>query len=166
MPSYFNFTIGNLEIFLVKFIVMSTFRYRPNGTYIFDANWQDLYVLTEHWKSDLLFYKDDLRFLNNLINKYIIWVSKKENIKQVKKIEISLDKTEKICEELLEKVKLHLSHLAGLIDNPFKYDSHTFRTEHQILEDKLADFVKLFRKTRKETFKVSEHIIESEQLTN
>ncbi|SNR59493.1 hypothetical protein [Lutibacter flavus] len=143
---------------------MSDFRNRPNGNYIFEANWQELYVLTKHWKSDLLFYRDDLKFLDHLIDKYFIWLSKKENIDQVREIEVSLVETDKLCSTLLLQVNKHLSHLAGLMEDPFKYDSHKFRTEHQILEDKLAGFVKTFRDNRKKVFAVTEHVIESEKL--
>lgn len=143
---------------------MSDFRNRPNGNYIFEANWQELYVLTEHWKSDLLFYQDDLKFLDHLIDKYFIWLTKKENLDQVREIVNGLVKTDKLCSTLLKEVNKHLSHLAGLIDDPFKYDSHKFRTEHQLLEDKLADFVKTFRENRKKVFAVTEHVIESEKL--
>jgi hypothetical protein len=143
---------------------MSDFRNRPNGNYIFEANWQELYVLTEHWKSDLLFYRDDLKFLDHLIDKYFIWLTKKENVNQVRKIEKSLVETDKLCSTLLLQVGKHLSHLAGLIDDPFKYDSHKFRAEHQLLEDKLADFLKAFRENRKKVFAVTEHVIESEKL--
>ncbi|REE82789.1 hypothetical protein BX611_0059 [Lutibacter oceani] len=143
---------------------MSDLRNRPNGTYIFDADWQDLYVLTEHWKSDLLFYQDDLKFLDHLIDKYFIWLSKEENIVKVREIELSLVKITKQCSNLLEKVNKHLSHLAGLIDDPFKYDSHQFRTEHQTLEDDISKFIKDFRKNRKNIFTITEHVIESEEM--
>lgn len=144
---------------------MSNFRNRPNGTYIFDADWSELYVLTKHWKSDLLFFKDDLRFLDHLISKYFIWLSKKDNIDQVKEIEKKLIETELSCSKLINRVQMHLKHLAELIENPFKYDSHKFRTEHQILEDDLTKFVKAFRKNRKEVFKITEHVINTEELS-
>jgi DNA-directed RNA polymerase subunit L len=143
---------------------MSDFRNRPKGTYLFEADWQELYVLTEHWKTDLLFYKDDLKILHHLIDKYFLWISKKENLNQVKKIEESLNKIDKQCTSLLTRVSKHLHHLAELIDHPFKYDSHQFRTEHEVLEDNIADFVKDFRKSRIEVFELIEQLIESEKL--
>ncbi len=142
---------------------MSNFRNRPNDNYIHEADWQELYILTEHWKSDLLFYKDDLKFLDHLIDKYFIWISKKENIDLVREIELSLLKIEKQCASLLKGVNKHLSHLAELIDDPFKYDSHVFRTEHEKLEDDIADFVKSFRKNRKDVFAITEYIIDTEE---
>lgn len=139
------------------------FRNRPNGSYIFDADWQELFVLTEHWKSDLLFYKDDLNFLHHLIDKYFIWISKKEDIELVRAIAVSIVNTDKQCSDLLKQVNKHLVHLAALIINPFRYDSQKFRTEHQQLEDDITNFVKTFRTNRKEVFEVTKHVIESDE---
>ncbi len=55
-----------------------------------EVNWQELYILTDHWKSDLEFYKDDLRFLHHLIDKYIIWITKDDNLNLVKNIQKNL----------------------------------------------------------------------------
>lgn len=138
-------------------------RNRPNGTYTFDANWQELYVLTEHWKSDLLFYKDDLNFLDHLIDKYFIWISKKEDIDIVRKIDASIAKTSKQCSNLLKRIDKHLAQLANLMNNPFKYDSHKFRNEHQQLEDDITKFLKAYRANREKVFAITKHIIESDE---
>jgi hypothetical protein len=143
---------------------MNDFRNRPKDNYIHEANWQQLYLLTENWKSDLLFYKDDLRFLHHLIDRYFLWISKKENIDMVSEIEVNLLKVDKQCASLLERTNKHLHHLAQLIDDSFKHDSHHFRTEHELLEDELVQFVKDFRKNRKEVFAITEYIIEGEEL--
>lgn len=143
---------------------MNDFRNRPKDNYINEADWQKLYVLTEHWKSDLLFYKDDLRFLHNLIDKYFLWLSKKENVDMVQEIEVSLLKIDKQCALLLERTNKHLHHLAELIDDSFKYDSLQFRAEQEQLENDIATFVITFRKNRKEVFAITEHIIEGEEL--
>ena len=143
---------------------MNDFRNRPKDNYIHEADWEQLYVLTEHWKSDLLFFRDDLRFLHHLIDKYFLWISKKENIDKVRDIEVNLLEIDKQCDSLLEKTSKHLHHLAELIDDPFTYVSDKFRDEHEILEDELAQFVKDFRKNRKEVFTITEHIIEGEAL--
>lgn len=82
---------------------MSDFRNRPKGNYIFETDWQELYVLTEHWKSNLLFYTDDLKFLNHLIDKYFMWMTKKENIDLVRETEVNLMETDKQCSSLLKK---------------------------------------------------------------
>ena len=141
---------------------MGDFRNRPKGGYILEANWEELYVLTKHWKSDLLFYRDDLNFLDNLIDKYLIWISKKEDSEAVRKIDNSILETAKKCTDLLKRVDTHLTHLPNLIEDPFKYDSHQFRMEHQQLEDDITNFVKTFRDNRKEVFEVTSLVVESD----
>ena len=143
---------------------MNDFRNRPNDNYIHEANWQQLYVLTEHWKSDLLFYNDDLKFLHHLIDKYFMWISKKENVDMVQEIEVNLLKVDKQCASLLKRTNMHLHHLAELIDDSFTYDSHQFRTDHEQLEDDLTSFIKTFKKNRKEVFNITEYIIDKEQM--
>ncbi|MFO7673507.1 MAG: hypothetical protein R6V74_07360 [Lutibacter sp.] len=142
---------------------MSDFRNRPNGTYILDANWEALYILTKHWKTDLLFYRDDLNFLDNLIDKYLIWISNKKDSETVRKIDNSILETAKKCNDLLQRVDKHLTHLANLMEDPFKYDSHQFRAEHQQLEDDITNFVKAFRTNRKEVFEVTKMVIDSDE---
>lgn len=143
---------------------MNDFRHRPKDNYIQETDWQKLYVLTEHWKSDLMFYKGDLRFLNHLIDKYFMWIAKKENVDMVRDIEVSLLKVDKQCVLLLERTNTHLHHLAELIDDPFKYVSQKFRIEHEILENELTQFVKDFRANRKVVFTITKHIIDEEEL--
>ena len=145
---------------------MSDFRKRPKDNFIQETDWQELYVLTNHWKSDLLFYKDDLRFLHHLIDKYFIWITKKDNLAEVQKVGRHILEDENICDQLLEKITKNSSHLADLIDDPYKYDSNVFREKHQDLEDKIAVFIKTVRKNRKQLFAVTEHILDSEQLTH
>jgi hypothetical protein len=142
---------------------MSDFRNRPNGTYILDANWEELYILTKHWKSDLLFYRDDLNFLDNLIDKYLIWISNKKDSEAVRNIDNSILETAKKCTDLLQRVDKHLTHLANLMEDPFKYDSHQFRAEHQQLEDDITNFVKTFRNNRKVVFEVTKMVIDSDE---
>jgi hypothetical protein len=143
---------------------MNDFRYRPKNNFIQTANWQELFTLTEHWKSDLLFYKDDLRFLHKLIDNYFMYISKKENIDLVLDIEVNLLKVDRQCASLLKKTNEHLHHISELIDNPFANHSAQFRTEHEILEDAFSQFVKDFRKNRKDVFGITEHIMDGEEL--
>ncbi|MCL5129314.1 hypothetical protein [Algibacter sp. L4_22] len=143
---------------------MNNFRNRPKDNYIQEASWEQLYVLTEHWKSDILFYKDDLRFLHHLIDNYFLRLSKRENIDLLQEIEVILIPVDKKCDALLEILDKKLHHLAELIDDPFTFVSNTFRNKHELLEDGLTQFVKDFRNNRKEVFTIAEHIIEEGEL--
>ncbi len=141
---------------------MGNLSLRPKGDFTWTAEYQQLYILTEHWISDLQFYKVDLRFLHHLIDKYFIWLVQKETLDEMRNLASNLFNTVETCDTLLEKTAKHLSHLAELIDDPFKYDSHKFRTEHEELENEIAAFIKKFREIKKETFGVSEKVIDKE----
>ncbi|MEK6152280.1 hypothetical protein WIW50_03430 [Flavobacteriaceae bacterium 3-367] len=143
---------------------MSEYRNRPKGIYIQQAPWDELYVLTQHWKSDLEFYRDDLRFLHHLIDKYFMWITEKENLDLVKEIKKNLFTTGKQSKDLLAKVGKHLIQLGQLVENPNSGEAAIFKMEHEHLEDEIADFVKSFRQNRKEVFAITEYIIDSEQL--
>ncbi len=143
---------------------METFRSRPKGEFIKEANWEELYVLTRYWKKDLEFYKEDLQFLYRLIDKYLIWITREENTTAVNQMVRDLQKVKSHCFDLLEKVKVHLNQLGSLVEDPQKGNTRIFRMEHEHLEDEIADFVKAFRKNRTRVFSVTEHIVESEKL--
>lgn len=143
---------------------MSDFRKRPQGDFIQQTDWEALYALTKHWRSDLLFYKDDLQFLHHLIDKYFIWITKKDNLEDVQQVGTGILADSKKCTALLEKVDTHLSHLTQLLKEPSNTEAVIFRKEHQELEDEIANFIKTVRANRKELFVVTEHVLESEQL--
>lgn len=145
---------------------MSDLRARPKANFIKETDWQELYVLTNHWKSDLLFFKDDLKFMHRLIDKYFIWITEEGNLHDVQKIGNAILKNTQVCDGLLKSVQEHLSHLANLIDEPFKNDSGKFRDEHQELEDDITLFTKSVRDNRKELFSVTERVLNDERLEN
>ncbi|MDB4270594.1 hypothetical protein N9896_00730 [bacterium] len=131
-----------------------------------EVNWQELYILTDHWKSDLNFYKDDLRFLHHLIDKYIIWITKDDNLNMVNDIKKNLFEIRKKSMDLMKEVTTHLGNLGLMVENPVQSSNPQFIEDHEALEDKISKFVKLFRTNRKEVFNITEYIIDSEELPN
>lgn len=129
-----------------------------------EINWQELYILTDHWKSDLDFYKDDLRFLHHLIDKYIIWITKDDNLNLVKDIEKNLFEIKKKSVDLMKELSTHQGNLGLMVENPVQSSNPQFLKDHEVLEEKVSNFVKLFRSNRKEVFKITEYIIDSEEL--
>jgi len=134
--------------------------------FVVEYTWQELYVLTKHWKSDIQFYKDDLKFLQKLINKYIIWITKEENLAKVTKTQNELNNVVEQCDTLITNIEHHIKHLADLINNPFKYDSQEFKEEHTKLEIEIYEFIKTFRKSKTKAFAITEYVVDDEKLTN
>ncbi|NAS11910.1 hypothetical protein [Poritiphilus flavus] len=127
-------------------------------------DWAERYVLLEHWKSDLDFYTDDLRFLHHLIDKYFIWITKRENLDMVKELRIQIAQLKEKCNELLEAVKSEMHHIASMMETPEDKKPELSREECEELEKEFTGFVKSFRANRKEVFKITEYIMDSEEL--
>ena len=128
--------------------------------------WQELYVLTEHWQSDLEFYKDDLRFLHHLVDKYFIWITKSENLEIVKEIVLQVNGLQKRVEDLIKKVLNHRHDLTYFENNEEEAKWQQALEQHGELEKEIYNFVKEFRANRKEVFRITEYVIDSEQLTD
>lgn len=139
-------------------------RIRPKSDYLHKASWEDLYLLTEHWKSDIEFYRDESRFLRTLVDKYFIWLIEDGNIQMVQLLSNKLSKIITQKKAIYDKLNKHLNHLEELIENPFSHDSTKFRNEHSKLEDEFTVFVKNFKVIKKEIFAMTKHVIEDEKL--
>ncbi|MEM7380836.1 MAG: hypothetical protein AAF361_06510 [Bacteroidota bacterium] len=127
-------------------------------------DWSEGYVLLDHWKSDLDFYTDDLRFLHHLIDKYFIWITKRENLDMVRELRLQIAQLKEKCNELTEAVSSQMHHIASFMESPEDRKSELSRKECEELEAEFTGFVKSFRVNRKEVFKITEYIMDSEEL--
>lgn len=128
------------------------------------ASWEQLYIITDHWKSDLCFYNDETNFLKHLIDKYSIWLTQSANISQVQRVSEKLRVCERFKNDLLDTIARHMKHIKDMIENPFVHNEQAFREEHAQLEEDVADYVKSHRGLKKEIFAITEEVVESEKL--
>lgn len=127
-------------------------------------SWEQLYVLASHWKTDLEFYEGDLNFLYHLVDKYMLWITRQENMEIVKEINFHIRALKNQCRQLEEEVGRHRNELGKLVENPESSGGSKVLKEHARLEEEFARFVNEFRQNRKETFKITEYVIDSEAL--
>lgn len=139
------------------------FRTRPKSNYLLNAEWQELHVLTTHWQSDMIFFEDELRFIDILFDKYFNALIEKENIEKTKGIAGKLSNVKASRSALANRIENHLHHIEELMINPFPQDAAEFRTEHAALEDDLTMFVKSFREMKREMFELTERIARTEK---
>ena len=129
-----------------------------------EREWGALFILAEHWQTDLKFYADESQFLRSLIDKYFMWLIDEKYIEETRKMASKLMKLSGRRSLVEQNVAEHLKHLGNLIQNPFPYDAQAYRDEHARLESSLADFLKEFRIIKKEIFLLTEQVIESEKV--
>lgn len=145
---------------------MSELRFRPKSDYLHTASWDQLYVLTEHWLTDMGFYNDEIRFLENLIDKYFMWLLDDQKIDNVQTLLRQLETTSKTRDALEQDIRKHLQHIEELKENAFSHDEQEYRDGQENLEEELMKFIHTFKQIKKEVFAATEEIMESEKLRN
>ena len=144
---------------------MSTTNMHEGTQAIRNDQWGELYIIAEHWQSDLEFYRDDLRFLHHLVDKYFIWITKSENLELVRELMFQLVNLEKDCKDLISKVQDHRSELSKFSREMEHKSMEEVAEYHGQLHTKISEFVKGFRQNRTEVFRITEYIIDSEELS-
>jgi len=139
-------------------------RLRPQSDYLYQAKWEALYILAEHWKSDMEFYTDELQFLKGLIDKYFILLIKDDGIQHIQALTSKLSASEQELTQLTSGIKRHLHHLEELIENSFVYDQEVFRKEHAQLEDDITKFTESFKLLKKDIFLVTKQLLEEKKI--
>lgn len=143
---------------------MNKFVEKSKGSTIYEAYWQELYLLSENWKSDLIFYQEDLYFSHSIINKYNKWISKRLIKSEFQEIEFSIFEQIRKCNQLLDCTNKHLTKIANTIETPYLYDSYNFRKTHDQMELELAQFIDFYRDNRLKVFLITEEVIENKEL--
>jgi hypothetical protein len=132
------------------------YRLRPKSDYLMLAPWEELYRLTEQWKKDLLFYKDELNFFEKLLRLY----AKASTPGLVQLKERTTDTFAQL--RLLDaQTDQHLAHLGKIITQADNSEDLLFRTEHNVLEDNINAFLESFRLLKQNAFSAAEHFSNS-----
>lgn len=145
---------------------METFRSRLQKGVITERDWEELYILARHWKDDLHFYQEDLQFLQKLIGRYSIWITSKDNGETTNILLSDLQGLNKDSKMILKELDQHLRNLSSLMQGKGSLNKEDVLEDQVDLEEKIAKFIKGFRKNRQQAYRVSEKIMDSEDLSD
>lgn len=127
---------------------------------------ESMYTLSEHWRSDLDFFRDERNFLRKLVDRYILWLTDDNNIADARGVFSRLVQLEARRLSIEKQVAAHLSRLTDLLQNPFAHDHQESRDDHRKIEDAIAEFTNLFRDLKKDVFVLTEKVIDSGDADN
>ncbi len=142
---------------------MDELRIRPTSDYLQNATWQELYLLTKHWKSDIKFANYEINFFKGLVDKYFIWVKDKNQIVQVQHLSNISEHLTSELENIDKTITKHLNYIRLFINSNISRDEEAFRVEHAMLEDKIVGFMNALRETKREIFNLTEEMLNNEK---
>ena len=142
---------------------MEELRIRPKSNYLQTATWQELYLLTKHWKSDIKFANYEINFFKGLVDKYFIWVKDKDQIVQVQHLSNISEHLSSELENIDKAITKHLNYIRLFINSNISRDEEAFRVEHAMLEDKIVGFMNALRETKREIFNLTEEMLDNEK---
>jgi hypothetical protein len=139
------------------------YRSRPKGNYIQEATWEELYMLTKSWKNTLEFYALELAFLESLLETYFVKLLLQQNFEMLQELQRDVSEAKKQCKNIQQKIEKHLDHIVDIIDEPFNYNTVTFRFSHDIFEDEIHEFKVILEVLIYTVFKLTKGVLESDK---
>lgn len=127
-----------------------------------ENNVQSLFVLCKYWHSDLKFFEDELRFFKRLIDKYFIWLVLGDNINKTLLTIVHVNNLEKRRMTLEGNLEKHLHLLSTIVEHPYPQKPQDYKDGHGYLETEISEFLKEFRKVKKEVFQSTEEVMRTE----
>lgn len=130
--------------------------------YNHQADWKELYESTKIWKNDLMLFKQDLGFIQLVLDKYAA-IRGNVNDFGIRIIpNVNLLPIYRYCYTLIEETEYQLKLLSSLISQPFGYNFKKFIKEHEYLEADISNFAKILKKTRNEVYDITACVLSYE----
>jgi len=127
------------------------------------TDWKNHYLKCEKIKSDLACYSKDLRFLQQLLDRYFDELVKNENLDEMRE---SIIEFQDLCynfDGLKKRVKDQQSHLIDIIKTASSHDHDAILKEQSSIEKCNAQFVKDFKMVKKEMLIIAEHVLQEKR---
>ncbi len=125
------------------------------------SNWQTYYTQCEKVKSDLVIYSKDLRFLQQLLDRYFDELVKNENLDEMRESLMRFQDLCYDCDRLKKRVKDQQRHLLDTIKGTSAYDPNTILQEQSGIENRKSTLMKEFKTVKKEMFALADQVIQA-----
>ncbi|MCP4977784.1 MAG: hypothetical protein GY931_16665 [Maribacter sp.] len=133
------------------------------------TDWQTYYLQCEKVKSDLVIYSKDLRFLQQLLNRYFDEMVKNGNLDEMRESLMRFQDLCYDCDRLKKRVKDQQSRLLDTIKGASSSDPDSILKEQSSIENRKSTLLKEFKMVKKEMYALADHVIqankENENLT-
>ncbi|MBL0743018.1 hypothetical protein [Chryseolinea lacunae] len=127
--------------------------------------WQSYHVITEQWKSDLQFEKDEIDFFRKLISEHFARFMDTAHAEKSRTLTADLAKLEKQRVDLQGRIVEHGGQMLKIVQNPFQYvDELLYKHNHEELENEMMTFLKSHRLLKRTFMQIAEEILRTEKI--
>ncbi|WP_422079522.1 hypothetical protein [Ulvibacterium sp.] len=123
-------------------------------------DWQKLYWETDDWVSYLSFYKDELQFLQKLLDRFFEDMVQYQNLDEIREEVMRFQDLKYNCSKLLANTREHRYQLALAMDKE-DYEQGMTQQIHLRLQKSFQDFTLVFTATKKEIQDITKELMES-----
>lgn len=127
------------------------------------TDWQNHYLQCENIKSDLAFYSKDLRFLQQLLDRYFDEMVKIEHLDEMRESILRFQDLCYYCDRLKKRVKDQQTRLIDIIKAVASHDHNAVLKEQSSIENGNVLLVKDFKMVKKEMLILAEHVLQENE---
>jgi hypothetical protein len=113
--------------------------------FIHDFKTEELYVLTRHWLSDIIFFGQEINYFQSLLTRYFKPNVEEDNLGHILKLEAQLQDLDYRKDLLMEQIILHQNKLGTLLDKLPSESDICHHDRHSTLEGEIFEFMKVLR---------------------
>jgi len=132
----------------------------PTDAFNKPIDWQDYYSKCADIKSDLAFYTDDIRFLQQLLDKYFQEMAKTENLDEIREILMRFQDLCFIHGQLKKRLKDQQHNLVGIIKGAPEVSPDKLISEQSIIKKQFVLFEVGFKTVKKEMLTMADDVLE------
>ena len=125
----------------------------PKFRYIDWKTPDEMHFSSVQWQSELNFYKDELRFFEDMLKEYTMPIIESNLFSRIQDLITELSASEKELKQLQEQVNDHTNRLERLVENVDEPgEGRTYRQEHKNILQLMNDFTKKYKQLKKDIF--------------
>jgi ferritin-like metal-binding protein YciE len=122
---------------------------------------QELYILSNHWMSDIHFAEDEIRFLKNMLNNYLVPNLKNDFLKEIENFNNILEQQNANIFHLKNKIRNLLKFIGPLINESNKQISVDLIEKFTGLETEVKTLFESVKQVKKSLFSFTEDVMKT-----
>jgi len=132
---------------------------KPDGELLVQTELAELHESCKNWISELSFWLDELRFMNDLVDKFFIKLSASRRLDHTQQLVSNIARKQYLCNRLLNEILEKEKIISRLIETDKDMEKNELRESLITMEKNVTEFFVEGRLLKKDLFLFVEQII-------